>query len=167
MTLGERRRRAYCTCPNERDDPGLTDSDPCLVHIDGEDLAEAEREALGLWFFDDRRSRHVGWADAVEAMRQRRYAGAINRYLVLHTWGTLIRLIEALRDPFGSPSTVITAEQADELIHWAGDHLHREEQRWLLGFARGGGADALIHMFRSIARRAVDEPRDAMAVTSR
>jgi hypothetical protein len=124
------------------------------VHQGGEDLEEDERAALGLWFFDDRRNRHVTWPDAVEAMRQRRYAGAINRNLVLHTWGMLIRLLEALEDPFGTPAPALTESQADALIEWAGEHLGRDEQRWLLGFARGGGAGALTTMFRSVARRA-------------
>lgn len=151
LTYAERRARGYCTCP-QKIDVGPA-PEPCLVHPDGDDLPESARVAADLLFFDDRRNRFVTWADAVEGMRQRRYAGAINSELVQFTWVMLIRLLEALRDPLGEPAPDISPELADDLVAWSDTALAEDDRRWLLGFARSGGTFALNRMFRDLARR--------------
>jgi hypothetical protein len=98
-------------------------------------------------FFDDRRDRYVTWPDAVEAMRQGRYASARNPELTLFTWMNLMRLLAVLRDP----TAIIEPEnetQADGLIEWAHQHVPAEHLRWLLVFARGGGAGAMCDLLR-------------------
>ena len=151
LTDAERRSRGYCTCPQKIDrEPAPA---PCAVHPEGDEPTDAEREARGLVFFDDRRNRFVTWADAVEGMRQRRYAGAINDDLVQFTWVMLIRLLESLRDPLTEPATELTPALADDLVAWSGGALPEDDRRWLLGFARGGGTFALCRMFRDLAER--------------
>ena len=115
-------------------------------------MSEAEREVRGLVFFDDRRNRFVTWPDAVEGMRQRRYAGAVNDDLMAFTWAMLIRLLAALHDPLGDAAEVITPARADALIAWSDTALPVSHRQWLLTFARGGGSTALTEMFRQLAR---------------
>jgi hypothetical protein len=122
------------------------------VHGDDDEMPEADRQARGLVFFDDRRNRFVTWADAVEGMRQRRYAGAVNDDLMVFTWAMLIRLLEALHDPLGDAADVITPAHADALITWSDTALPVSHRQWLLTFARGGGSMALSEMFRDLAR---------------
>jgi hypothetical protein len=99
-------------------------------------------------FYDDCRDRYVSWPDAVEGMRQGRYAGANNPELALFTWMNLMRLLTVLRDP-ASPSGAPESEsQADDLIAWAGEHVPAGHRRWLLVFSRGGGAGALCDLLR-------------------
>jgi hypothetical protein len=147
----ERRRRGFCTCPQITDTSDTVE--PCSVHPTADEFAEDDRVRRGLTFFDDRRNRFVSWPDAVEGMRQRRYAGAINDELVQFTWVMLIRLLEALRDPLGEPADEVTQSMADELITWSEAEVPEDHRRWLLGFARGGGSMALCSMFRDLARR--------------
>jgi hypothetical protein len=143
--------RGFCTCPQRTRGPAAEPSlSPCGIHPDGVDLPEPEREARGLVFYDDRRDRHVTWPDAVEAMRQDRYASAGNPGLVLFTWRNLLQLLAALRDPL-APDMPADEAGADALIAWAGAHLGRSELRWLLVFARGGGSAALCELFRFVA----------------
>lgn len=153
LTEPERRARGLCTCP-QKVDPGPPPQ-PCGVHPDGVDLDEEARSAAGLVFYDDRRNRFVTWADAVEGMRQRRYAGAHNDDLMQFTWVMLIRLLEALHDPLGEPADNVTQALADDLVAWSDAALDADDRRWLLGFARGGGTPALCRMFRTVARTAV------------
>jgi len=153
LTEAERWARGWCTCPQKVDTspPAV----PCVVHPDGTDPDEETRAARGLEFYDDRRNRFVTWADAVEGMRQRRYAGAVNDDLMQFTWVMLIRLLEARRDPLGTPAPEITQAAADDLVAWSDAALTPDERRGLLGFARGGGALVLGDMFRAVARDAV------------
>jgi hypothetical protein len=152
-----RRALGYCTCAQRVD--ASPPPDVCLVHGDDDEMPESEREARGLMFFDDRRNRFVTWPDAVEGMRQRRYAGAVNDDLMVFTWAMLIRLLEALHDPLGDPAEVITNGHADALVAWSDSALPEDHRRWLLTFARGGGSMALSDMFRNVARSVVGEPR--------
>jgi hypothetical protein len=128
----------------------------CPVHPDGTELPEDERLARNLVFYDDRRDRHVTWPDAVEAMRQGRYAGAGNLDLMMFTWRNLLQLLGTLRSPLTVMDAPATEEAADELIAWAEGHLGHEQLRWLLVFARGGGAAAMCELFRIAGARAVD-----------
>lgn len=151
MTYVELRARGFCTCP-QKIDVGPA-PEPCLVHPDDDDVPDAEREAAGLVFFDDRRNRFVTWPDAVEGMRQRRYAGAMTDDLVQITWVMLIRLLETLRDPLAEPAAEATRELADDLVGWSAATLSVEDRRALLGVARGGSTFALVGIFRDLARR--------------
>jgi hypothetical protein len=99
-------------------------------------------------FYDDRRDRNVTWPDAVEAMRQPRYAGASNPELAMFTWMNLMRLLAVLRDPSSPPEGPEDESEADELIAWAGDHVPAGLLRWLLFFARGGGAGPMCDLLR-------------------
>ncbi len=157
----ERRARGYCTCP-QRVDPAPP-AQPCGVHPAGVDADEETRSAAGLVFFDDRRNRFVTWADAVEGMRQRRYAGAHDDDLMQFTWVMLIRLLEALHDPLGEPAPDVTQALADDLVAWSDTALDADDRRWLLGFARGGGTPALCRMFRAVARTAAGTAAGAAA----
>jgi hypothetical protein len=146
----------FCTCPQRtRLEP--VEPAPCVVHPGGQEHSESYRTTHGLLFFDDRRNRYVTWPDAVEAMRQGRYAGAANPGLTLFTWLNLVRLIEALHDPFVPPADPLSEATATALIGWAGDALPEEERRRLLAFARGGGTESLASLFRWMARRGADQ----------
>ena len=151
LTDAARRTRGFCTCP-QKVDVGPS-PEPCRVHPDGVEASEAEREETGLVFFDDRRSRFVAWPDAVEGMRQRRYAGAVDDEMVQFTWVMLIRLLEALRDPLADPADEITPALADDLVAWSGATLPVDDRRALLVVARGGSTFALTRIFRDLARR--------------
>lgn len=151
LTYPERRALHYCTCPQKVDTGPAPD--PCPVHPDGDELPEAERETAGLVFFDDRRSRFVSWPDAVEGMRQRRYAGAVDDELVQFTWVMLIRLLESLRDPLAEPAEDLTPTLAADLVAWSGVTLPVDDRRALLVVARGGSTFALTRIFRDLARR--------------
>jgi hypothetical protein len=158
LSLEERAARGFCLCPH-RHTPGrgagaggdAANTVACAVHPDGRDLDESERRRLGLLFFDDRRDRHVSWPDAVEAMRQGRYAGAANDDLVMFTWRNLLQLLATLRSPTTAVDPPATQEGADELIAWAGERLDHDQLRWLLVFARGGGSAAMCELFRFAA----------------
>lgn len=155
LSYDDRRSRGFCTCPQRIDaDPA---PEPCLVHVDGDELPDDQRQTRGLVFFDDRRNRFVTWPDAVEGMRQRRYAGAVNDELIVFTWAMLIRLLEALHDPLGDAAEVITPIGADALITWSDTALPEDYRRWLLTFARGGGSMTLGEMFRHVARTVAAE----------
>jgi len=108
----------------------------------------------GLLFFDDRRNRYVTWEDAVEGMRQPRYAGATSSGLVLYTWMNLMRLLEALCYPTREPAGEITEQSAERLIKLAGRTFSPDELGSLVNFARGGGTEALCKIFRTVARNA-------------
>jgi hypothetical protein len=152
-SVAERERRGFCLCPILARRDQQQDADrPCRVHPEGRDLTEAQRIAEQRLFFDDRRQRFVTWPDAVEAMRQGRYAGAANLALTVFTWANLVRLLEALRDPLGTPETSLTETYADALIAWAGEAVPLEDRRSLLILARGGTTDAVCHLFRMAAR---------------
>jgi hypothetical protein len=161
MSPDELTRRGFCRCP-QRSQPRpqqgtVTDGDDlpvCPVHPDDMELPEDERLARNLVFYDDRRHRHVTWPDAVEAMRQGRYAGAGNLDLMMFTWRNLLALLGTLRSPATEVDLPATEEAADELIAWAGDHLDHDQLRWLLVFARGGGAAVMCELFRFAGARA-------------
>jgi hypothetical protein len=160
LSLDERRQRGFCTCPSAGESQaGAADESGCVHHPEGADLSIEERGAAGFLFFDERRRRHVTWADIVEAMRQGHPGGRFNPGLVQHTWMALMRLLESIADPAGQPANVVTQAHADALIAWAADNLSTDERRWLLGFARGGGVSALETIFRGIAARAAREAR--------
>jgi hypothetical protein len=148
LTLDERRARGYCTCPQSVGSSDDAADGRCSLHPDGRDLPEDERTARGLHFYDDRRDRNVTWPDAVEAMRQARYAGASNPELAMFTWMNLMRLLAVLRDPSSAPEGPEDESEADELIGWAGDHVPVGLLRWLLVFARGGGAGPMCDLLR-------------------
>jgi hypothetical protein len=168
MSLTERERRGFCLCPIRARREQEQDADrPCPVHPDERDLAEPQRLAEGRVFFDDRRQRFVTWPDAVEAMRQGRYAGAANLALTLFTWVNLVRLLEALRDPLGAPAIALTEPYADALIAWADGAIPPDERRGLITIARGGTTDAMCNLFRMAAREghphATDLARESVA----
>jgi hypothetical protein len=147
LTLDERQARGWCTCPPASESTAHADERRCLVHP-GTDLPEEERASKGMDFYDDRRDRYVSWPDAVEAMRQGRYAGASNPELALFTWMNLMRLLTVLRDPTSLSEAPESESQADDLIAWAGERVPTGHLRWLLVFARGGGAGALCDLLR-------------------
>jgi hypothetical protein len=168
MSFTERERRGFCLCPILARRVQEQDGDhPCPVHPDGRDLAELRRLAEGRVFFDDRRQRFVTWPDAVEAMRQGRYAGAANLALTLFTWVNLVRLLEALRDPLGPPAMALTEPYADALIAWADGAILPDERRGLVTIARGGATDAVCNLFRMAAREGrrhvADSARESVA----
>ncbi len=158
LTLQQRRARGFCTCPLKRPDGSATtpDPEPCRVHPKQLVYSAAYNQSHGLLFFDDRRNRYVTWEDAVEGMRQPRYAGATSKGLVLYTWMNLMRLLEALCDPTGEPAVEITEQSADRLIKWAGQNFPPDGLGSLIGLARGGGAEGLCQIFRARARIAHD-----------
>lgn len=151
MSPAERQRRSFCVCPIRARRDQQARGPQCAVHPDGHDLPEAQRIAASLLFFDDRRQRFVTWPDAVEAMRQGRYAGAANLELTLFTWVNLMRLLETLHDPLGTPSAQLTEEQADALIAWSDAAITLEERRGLITVARGGVTHAICTLFRMSA----------------
>jgi hypothetical protein len=158
LTLQQRRARGFCTCPLKTLGESATTSDPepCLVHPKDLPYSADYNRSHHLLFYDDRRNRYVTWEDAVEGMRQPRYAGASSKGLVLFTWVNLIRLLEALRDPTREPAAEITEQSAERLITWAGQHLPPDVLGGLILFARGGGTAALCKTFRLVARNARD-----------
>lgn len=156
MTGDELVARGFCRCP-QRSGPGSA-AEPgpagvCGVHPDGVESPEQDRIARGLVFFDDRRDRHVTWPDAVEAMRQGRYAAAAGPDLVMFTWRNLMQLLATLRAPL-APVAPISESEADELIAWAGLELSTDQLRWLLVLARGGGAATMCELFGVAVRQA-------------
>ncbi len=123
----------------------------CDIHPQQVASADEYNQRHGLFVFDDRRNRYVTWADAVEGMRQPRYAGASSPMLVLFTWLNLMRLLEALCYPAREAAAVITEAAADELIAWAEQRFPPDELGSPIGFARGGGGGALCKIFRRVA----------------
>jgi hypothetical protein len=156
MTLQQRKARGFCTCPLRTPAGAKTtpDPEPCQVHPKHLVHSAEHNRAHGLLFFDDRRNRYVTWEDAVEGMRQPRYAGATSQGLVLYTWMNLIRLLEALCYPTREPAAEITEQSAEQLITLAGQNFPPDELGSLIIFARGGGTEALCKVFRTVARNA-------------
>jgi hypothetical protein len=148
LTADERQTRGFCMCPQVSDTGTRAEDSPCSVHPDNRELSEEERAARGMHFFDDRRDRYVTWPDAVEAMRQGRYASARNLDLMLFTWMNLMRLLAVLRDPTAAFEAPADETEADELVAWAQEHVPAEHLRWLLVFARGGGAGPMCELLR-------------------
>lgn len=154
MTLQQRKARGFCTCPLRTPAEAELDPEPCRVHPKHLVHSAEHHRSHGLLFFDDRRNRYVTWEDAVEGMRQPRYAGAASKGLVLYTWMNLIRLLEALCYPTREPAVEITEQSAERLIKLAGQSASPEELGSLIIFARGGGTAALCKIFRMVARNA-------------
>ena len=156
MTLEQRKARGFCTCPLNKSAGVETapDPEPCRVHPKHLVLSAEYNRSHGLLFFDDRRSRYVTWEDAVEGMRQPRYARATSKGLVLYTWMNLIRLLEALCYPTREPVAEITEQFAERLIKLAGQNFPPDALGSLINFARGGGSEALCTLFRTMARNA-------------
>jgi len=154
MTLQQRKARGFCTCPLRTPAGADTtpDPEPCRVHPKDVVHSAEHNRSHGLLFFDDCRNRYVTWEDAVEGMRQTRYAGAKSKALVLYTWMNLIRLLEALCDPNAEPAAEITEQSADRLVKWAGQNFPPDGLGSLIGVARGGGTDGLCQVFRATAR---------------
>jgi hypothetical protein len=148
LTLDERRARGFCTCPQVSDDADTSVRGTCPVHPEGRELPEEQRTAQDMHFYDDRRDRYVTWPDAVEAMRQGRYASARNPELALFTWMNLMRLLMVLRDHTSQSEGPDDESQADDLIAWAQQHVPAEHLRWLLVFARGGSAGPMCDLLR-------------------
>jgi hypothetical protein len=158
LTLEQRKARGFCTCPLKlaQGSAPAPDPNPCAVHPKNLPQSAAFNQSHGLLFFDDRRNRYVTWEDAVEGMRQPRYAGASSKGLVLFTWMNLVHLLEALCYPTREPATEITEESAQRLIKWAGQNFPPDALGSLIGFARGGGTEGLCKIFRTIPRVAQD-----------
>ena len=156
LTLQQRRARGFCTCPLKTPDGSVTRPDPesCCVHPTHVVHSAEYNQSHGLQFFDDRRNRYVTWEDAVEGMRQPRYAGTSSKGLVLFTWMNLMHLLEALCYPTREPVAEITEQFAERLVKWAGQNFPPDVLGSLIGFARGGGTEALCKMFRTVARNA-------------
>jgi hypothetical protein len=156
LALRQRKARGFCTCPMKKPDGSLetSDPDPCPVHPQHLQHSQDYLEAHGLLYYDDRRNRFVTWADAVEGMRQPRYAGASSKALVLFTWMNLVRLLEALCYPYRDTPVEITEQSAAALVEWAEQNFSPDVLRSLIGFARGGGTEALCKIFQTVARNA-------------
>ena len=156
MALQQRKARGFCTCPLRAPAGAETTPDPesCRVHPKHLVHSEEHNRSHGLLFFDDRRNRYVTWEDAVEAMRQPRYAGATSMGLVLYTWMNLVRLLEALCYPMREPAAEITERSAERLIRLAGQTFPPDALDGLIHFARGGETEALCKVFRILARNA-------------
>jgi len=155
LTLEQRKAKGFCTCPLRTAGAETTpDPEPCQVHPKHLVHSEEHNRSQGLSFFDDRRNRYVTWEDAVEGMRQPRYAGATSKGLVLYTWVNLIALLEALCYPTREPAAEITEESAERLIKLAGQRFPPDVLGSLINFARGGGTDALCKIFRTLAGNA-------------
>src|SRR5262245_57954715 len=154
LTLQQRRARGFCTCPLKAPDGSATtpDPEPCLVHPTHLAHSADYNRSHGLLFFDDRRNRYVTWEDAVEGMRQPRYAGASSKGLVLFTWMNLMRLLEALCYPTREPAVEITEQLAQQLIRWAGQNFPPDGLSSLIGLARGGATEGLCKIFRAMPR---------------
>jgi hypothetical protein len=148
LTLDERQARGFCTCAQVSDDAGSSGTGTCSVHQEGRELPEEERTAREMRFYDDRRDRYVTWPDAVEAMRQGRYASATNPELALFTWMNLMRLLMVLRDHTSQSEGPDDEAEANDLIAWAQTHVPPEHLRWLLVFARGGSAGPMCDLLR-------------------
>jgi hypothetical protein len=130
------------------------DPEPCRVHPKQLIHSAEHNQSHGLLFFDDRRNRYVTWEDAVEGMRQPRYAGATSKGLVLYTWMNLVRLLEALCYPTREPAAEITEDSADRLIQLAGKIFPPDGLASLIIIARGGETEALCKVFRTVVRNA-------------
>jgi hypothetical protein len=158
LTLQQRKARGFCTCSLKMSHGSAStpDPEPCAVHPKDVVQSTAYNQSHGLLFFDDRRNRYVTWEDAVEGMRQPRYAGASSKGLVLFTWMNLVRLLEALCYPTREPVVEITEQSAQRLIKWAGQNFPPDGLSSLIGFARGGGTEGLCKIFRTMARLAQD-----------
>jgi hypothetical protein len=156
LSLEQRKAKGFCTCPLRTPAGADTtpDPEPCQVHPKRLGHSEDHNRSRKLLFFDDRRSRYVTWEDAVEGMRQPRYAGATSKGLVLYTWVNLIALLEALCYPTQEPSAAITEQSAQHLIELAGQRFPPDVLASLIHFARGGGTDALCKIFRTLAANA-------------
>ena len=156
LSVHQRSARGFCTCPSRNaDGPALVDEPiPCVVHPAHLLQSQNDLQSRGLVFFDDRRNRFVTWPDAVESMRQPRYNGTSSRGLVLFTWMNLIRLLEALCYPTRTTAQEITEKSAAELVHWAETQFPNDMLRNLIGFARGGGVEALCKIFQIVAQNA-------------
>jgi hypothetical protein len=155
LTLEQRKAKGFCTCPLRTPAGAETtpDSEPCQVHPQHLAHSEEHCRSRGLRFFDDRRNRYVTWEDAVEGMRQPRYAGATSKALLLYTWVNLIGLLEALCYPAREPAAEITEQSAQHLIELAGQRFPPDVLAGLINFARGGGTEALCKIFRMLAAR--------------
>ena len=156
MTLRQRKARGFCTCPL-RTPAGETtpDPEPCRVHPKHLVDSAEYNGSHGLLFFDDRRDRYVRWEDAVEGMRQPRYAGATSQGLLLYTWANLVRLLEALCHPTREPAAEITEQSAERLIRLAGQKVPPDGLASLITFARGGQTEALCKVFCTVGRNAL------------
>ena len=156
MTLQQRKARGFCTCPLRTPSGVETtpDAEPCRVHPKHLVHSAEHNRSHGLLFFDDRRNRYVTWEDAVEGMRQPRYAGATSKGLVLYTWMNLVRLLEALCCPTREPAAEITEQSAERLIKLAGQNFPPDGLASLIIFARGGGTEALCKIFRTVTHKA-------------
>ncbi len=153
LTLPQRKARGFCVCALHLPHESAVTSDAvlCEVHPEQGVYSDEYNQARGFLFFDDRRHRYVTWPDAVEGMRQPRYAGASSRGLVLFIWMNLIRLLEALCHPERQPVEVITEAEANALIAQAGQRFPPDELSCLISFARGGGTGTLCKVFRRVA----------------
>lgn len=153
LTLQQRKARGFCTCPLKMSPVSAStpDPEPCAVHPKDVQQPAAYNQSHGLLFFDDCRNRYVTWEDAVEGMRQPRYAGASSKGLVLFTWMKLVRMLEALCYPTREPAVEITEQSAQRLIKWAGQNFPPDGLSSLIVFARGGGTEGLCKIFRTIA----------------
>jgi len=158
MTLQQRKARGFCTCPLKIPQGSVPtpDAEPCGVHPKGVLQSATYNQSHGLLFFDDRRNRYVTWEDAVEGMRQPRYAGASSKGLALFTWMNLVRLLEALCYPNREAAVKITEQSAQHLIRWAGKNFPPDGLSVLIGLARGGGTEGLCKIFRTMPRVAQD-----------
>jgi len=156
MTLQRRKSRGFCTCPLKTPVGVETTPHrgPCGVHPKHLVDSPEYNRSRGLLFFDDRRNRYVTWEDAVEGMRQPRYAGATSKGLLLYTWMNLVRLLEALCNPTGEPAAQITEQSAERLIRLAGQNFPPDGLASLIVFARGGETEALCKVFRTAGRNA-------------
>ena len=166
LTLQHRKARGFCTCPlrTPQGSASTPDPEPCGVHPKHVLQSAAYNQSHGLLFFDDRRNRYITWEDAVEGMRQPRYAGASSKGLVLFTWMNLVRLLEALCYPTREPAVEITEQSAERLIEWAGQNFPPDALGGLIGLARGGATEGLCKIFRTMPRVAQDrltEGKDA------
>jgi hypothetical protein len=159
LTLEQRKARGFCTCAVKSSGGADTsaDSEPCRVHPRDVVHSAEHNQSHGLLFFDDRRNRHVTWPDAVEGMRQPRYAGANSKMLVLYTWVNLVRLLEALCEPTREPAAQVTEESAERLIAIAGARFPPDALAGLISFARGGGTAALCTIFRTLGRESAGQ----------
>ena len=154
MTLHQRKERGFCTCPLRTPAGAETtpDPEPCRVHPRHLLQSAEYNRSHGLLFFDDRRNRYVTWEDAVEGMRQPRYAGATSMGLILYTWMNLVRLLEALCYPTSEPAAEITDQFAERVIKLAGQNFPPDGLAGLIVLARGGETEALCKVFRTVAR---------------
>ena len=158
LSLQQRKARGFCTCSLKLPQGSVStpDPEPCRVHPKHVLQSTTYNQSHGLLFFDDRRNQYVTWEDAVEGMRQPRYAGASSKGLVLFTWMNLVRLLEALCYPNREPAVEITEQSAEQLIRWAGKNFPADSLSILIGLARGGGTEGLCKIFRTLPSVAPD-----------